>query len=253
MIIDCFTFFDEFDILEIRLHELDKWVDRFVLVECPVTFSGDEKPLWFEENKDRFKPFLHKITHLISPVPAANDKWVRIKSQIDFPIHALAGCADSDLILNGDVDEIPRGRDFTLTNIGCKGYAVFIQRNYFFYLNLQRPGGWPGTTLAPYWFVKDFGSLFDIKMSRRSGHAVKRGGWHFTKIGDIDSVALKMRSSGHYDLPSVQKMWKDKKFLRERMETSRRIKGRKLIVSPIEDHPEWFLGNIDRFKHLLTE
>lgn len=57
MIVDCFTFFNEFDILEIRLHEMDPWVDLFVLVESAETFSGNSKPLWFEENQHRFKSF----------------------------------------------------------------------------------------------------------------------------------------------------------------------------------------------------
>ena len=54
MIYDCFTFFNEFDILEIRLHEMNPWVDRFVLVESAETFSGNPKPLWFEENKQQW-------------------------------------------------------------------------------------------------------------------------------------------------------------------------------------------------------
>jgi len=257
MIVDCFTFFNEFDILEIRLHELDKWVDRFVLVECPETYSGEKKPLWFKEYKneyDRIKPFMSKLTHLVAPPPEnPRNVWDRIKAQTDYLMTALTDCANDDLILVGDVDEIPMGKDFKLVKIDCRGYSVFIQRQYFFYFNLRRPGGWPGTILLPYWLVKDFDSLYDVRMKRRSGHAVKSGGWHFTKIGDIDSVALKLKSSGHYNLPSVKRMWSDKKVLRDKMDGSRKIKGRQLFVSSIDDHPKWFLENVDRFKHMLTE
>lgn len=54
MIIDCFTFFNELDVLEIRLRELDGVVDRFVLVEATLTHQGKPKPLLYAENKERF-------------------------------------------------------------------------------------------------------------------------------------------------------------------------------------------------------
>ena len=57
MIYDCFTFFNEFDLLEIRLNELDSVVDKFVLVEATKTFSGLDKPLYFNENKNKFNKF----------------------------------------------------------------------------------------------------------------------------------------------------------------------------------------------------
>lgn len=257
MIIDCFTFFDEYDILEIRLHELDKWVDRFVLVECRETYSGEKKPLWFETNKKRFESFLPKIVHLIAPPYGATDNfWHRIKNQIDYCQKALTNCVSEDLVLIGDVDEIPKGQNFIQAQlIDGLDMAVFVQKQYFFYLNLLRPGGWPGTILIKYDSLKNNfkNSLFGARKKRRGGHAVVSGGWHFTKIGDIDSVALKLRSSGHYNLPSVKKMWSDKKILHDQMEVSRRIKGRNLEVVPIDEHPKWFCQNIDKFKHLLTK
>lgn len=257
MIIDCFTFFDEFDILDIRLHELDKWVDRFVLVECSQTFSGEKKPLWFEKSKNRVKPFLPKIIHLIAPPlkEKTDDFWQRIKNQLNYCQHALSDCAPNDLILIGDVDEIPRGQDFTATTGAYADMRVFIQKQYFFYLNLQRPGGWPGTILIPYSGLEGYfnGSLHEARLQRRKGHSIKQGGWHFTKIGNVDSVARKLRSSGHYNMPSIKKMWQDKDYLRDRMEVSRAIKGRELMVSSVEDHPKYFRDNIDEFKHLLTK
>jgi beta-1,4-mannosyl-glycoprotein beta-1,4-N-acetylglucosaminyltransferase len=75
---DCFTFFNELDLLEIRLHELCRVVDTFVLVEAPWTFQGDTKPLFFDENKRRFRRFLPQIRHIIVPnEPETNDPWQR--------------------------------------------------------------------------------------------------------------------------------------------------------------------------------
>jgi len=61
MIYDCFIFFDELDLLEIRLNELDLYVGQFVLVETDETYQGAEKPLYYQENRKRFEKFVHKI------------------------------------------------------------------------------------------------------------------------------------------------------------------------------------------------
>ena len=67
--IDCFIFFNELDLLEIRLHELDGVVDEFMLIEGTRTHQNKPKPLFFEEAKDKFSDFLPKINHVVV------DKW----------------------------------------------------------------------------------------------------------------------------------------------------------------------------------
>ena len=54
MTYDCFSFFNELDLLEIRLNVLKDAVDKFVLVEAGETHSGKPKPLYFKENEARF-------------------------------------------------------------------------------------------------------------------------------------------------------------------------------------------------------
>ena len=73
---DCFMFFNELDLLEIRLNTLAPHVHKFVLVESPYTFSGKEKPLYYEKNKNdpRFAGFKDKITHIIHDEPVG-DVW----------------------------------------------------------------------------------------------------------------------------------------------------------------------------------
>lgn len=65
MVYDCIPFFNEIDILNLRLHILDPYVDRFVIEEATTTFSGQPKTLCFEQNKALFKPFLSKITYVV--------------------------------------------------------------------------------------------------------------------------------------------------------------------------------------------
>ena len=65
MIYDTFLFFNEFDLLDIRLHELDAVADKFVLVEATRTHSDQPKPLYYAENRERYAAFHDKIIHVV--------------------------------------------------------------------------------------------------------------------------------------------------------------------------------------------
>src|SRR3954454_8513585 len=110
MIYDCFTFFNELDVLEIRLHVLEEVVDRFVLVEARQTFQRGAKPLYYAENRDRFAAFADRIDHVVVdefPDEAigafACEAWQRNSIQ-----RGIRSAATGDTILVSDADEIPR-------------------------------------------------------------------------------------------------------------------------------------------------
>ena len=63
MIYDCFIFFNEFDLLEIRLNELDNIVDKFVLVEANFTHSSKEKPYYGGPNSG-IRQLLHRLLQI---------------------------------------------------------------------------------------------------------------------------------------------------------------------------------------------
>jgi beta-1,4-mannosyl-glycoprotein beta-1,4-N-acetylglucosaminyltransferase len=107
---DCFTFFNEFKQLEIRLNELDGIVDYFVLVEATKTFSGQKKPLYFFENCENVAPFLKKIIHVVvddMPDPVNGNRWPLEEYQRNCIQKGLSNCSPNDIIIISDVDEIP--------------------------------------------------------------------------------------------------------------------------------------------------
>ncbi len=114
MLFDCFTFFNELDLLTIRLQEMASVVDRFVLVEATKTFQGDPKPLHFADNKHLFAPFLDKIIHVVVDFPEVVDNdlsrksqaWGREEYQRDAIARGLAAAGPDDFVMIGDVDEI---------------------------------------------------------------------------------------------------------------------------------------------------
>lgn len=106
-IYDCFQFFNELDLLEIRLNVLNDHVDYFVLTESTVTFSGLNKPLYYQENKDRFEKFNDKIIHVVVEDTPDGNPFERDVFQKNAIIRGLQDCEDDNIILTSDLDEIP--------------------------------------------------------------------------------------------------------------------------------------------------
>jgi hypothetical protein len=110
-VIDCFIFYNELDMLEFRLNDLNDLVDYFVLVECIKTHSNNDKELYFENNKTRFSKFLDKIIHIIvkDNIPQTSNSMDRENYQrncIDEGIKKLS-LNNDDIIIIADLDEIP--------------------------------------------------------------------------------------------------------------------------------------------------
>jgi len=116
-IVDCFTFYNEFDLLTYRLNILNPIVDYFILVEARQTHVGKDKELFFEKNKERYAEFKDKIIHIVVDLPikfsdidmAKNEQWINEKFQRNCIKNGLdtLKLEKDDLILICDLDEIP--------------------------------------------------------------------------------------------------------------------------------------------------
>lgn len=109
-VFDCFPFFNELDVLEIRLTELDPLVDYFVIVEATLTHTGKPKPLYFDENRGRYNRFSRKIIHVVvDDLPSEpSDHWGREISQRQAIMRGLELARPDDRIITSDCDEIPK-------------------------------------------------------------------------------------------------------------------------------------------------
>lgn len=161
---DCFPFFNELDLLEIRLHTLAPLVDTFVIGESPLTYRGEPKPLFYLENKDRFRQFWPKIRHvIIEDLPAQKgfaENWQRETFQRGALQRGLPDALDSDFVMMSDLDEIPRPDQIqhalTLPH-SSRLLRIFQMRFFAYYANCEpRPNldWWNGTALATYGLVR---------------------------------------------------------------------------------------------------
>src|SRR6266446_2702387 len=137
MIYDCFTFFNELELLEIRLNELDNVVDKFVLVEGTVTFTNQPKELFFKDNSHLFKKFLPKIIHIIvndSPNVFANP-WLIEEYQFNSILKGLTKAKKNDTILLSCVDEIPNADVILRYKNKPADHKILLQKRSYYYLN----------------------------------------------------------------------------------------------------------------------
>jgi beta-1,4-mannosyl-glycoprotein beta-1,4-N-acetylglucosaminyltransferase len=208
MIIDSFTFFNELDILEIRLKELYNVIDYFVLVESPQAYSGVKKPLFFEENKKRFSKYLDKIVHvkldglppLISDTEL-NRFWLQHyqRNQILGGLIRL-DLSQNDIVMISDVDEIPHKKVIEKIDniISYDKVLVFKQLLLPYYLEGEPEYDdveWLGTTAFRYQMcgkylpqdlrtiIVNAGRIYNQSYANEKTVFVDNAGWHLTYFG----------------------------------------------------------------------
>ena len=229
-IFDCFMYFDEDVVLDLRLNTLDKYVDYFIIVESTFTHRGDKRNLKFDHKK--FEKFKDKIIYLtFDKEPEGieevyeNDNEIekskkyilnaakRENGQRDYIINGLKKAGPEDLILISDVDEIPNLEGINLKNL--KEKILMFQQDMFYYkFDLKLPNMiWSGTKgckkknlLSPQWLrnIKDKKySLFRLdiifsKVKYNSIKFIKNGGWHFSNIKSPKEIEHKLKSYLHH-------------------------------------------------------
>jgi len=227
---DCFPFYNEFEVLKIRMEELWDVVDYFVLVELVTTHKGIPKPLYFEENRAQFTKYLDKIIHVVvrdlpEDAPVIDEKnlqawnyrdvkaWTREHYQRNCIMRGLSSCRNGDIVIISDVDEIPRSALFpqilaqlskSETESLKKGQAgvnaiALVQPINYFHLNKPSPTdphhtGWKGSVFTNYQNLKQTTPQY-LREHRWEFPSIPQGGWHFSHMGGRDKVKLKKAST----------------------------------------------------------
>ena len=229
-IFDCFMYFDEEVVLEVRLNVLNDFVDYFVIVESKFTHKGERRELRFEHKKfEKFKDKIIYITHEEQPkeIQIINDddsndekstKYIfnaiyRENSQRNLITKGLLKAKENDIILISDVDEIPNLENINFSKINKK--IILFKQNMFYYkFNLYLPNFiWTGTKackkkdlINPQWLrnIKDrkysflrFDTWFS-KSKYKSIEYIANGGWHFTNIKNASEIEYKLKSYLHH-------------------------------------------------------
>ena len=192
-IFDCFPFFNELELLELRLMTLNKVVDYFVLVEANRTQTGRRKEFIFENNRNRFKKYLDRIIHVkIEDIPKldkSKDIWTIEYFQRNCITRGLSSAQTEDKIMISDLDEIP-DPDRILQVKDNNDTITFSQHLFYYYINCMSPRNWNGSIITPFENMPLPQEL--RKLARRGINRIENGGWHYSYMGGVDRIKEKL-------------------------------------------------------------
>jgi beta-1,4-mannosyl-glycoprotein beta-1,4-N-acetylglucosaminyltransferase len=252
-IFDCFMYFDEDIVLDVRLNYLDKYVDQFIIIESEYNHKGEKRAPLFDINK--FKKFENKIKYILTNnIPPgienikANDNeseiyrksifnaWKRENLQRNQISEGLSDAQEEDWVIISDLDEIPNLSEIKLKNIN-DNFVFFKQDMMYYKFNLKLEDyTWVGSKAckmknleSPQWIrdIKDRKYSWwrvDAYFSKRKYSDilfVENGGWHFSYLKRPKDIEKKLKSYLHhidYDLnpvgeEGIQEMINNKKTI----------------------------------------
>ena len=229
-IFDCFMYFDEDEVLDVRLNFLDKYVDYFVIVESGYNHKGEKRDPQFDLSK--FKKFKDKIIYILkNEIPEGIEKikdddneneqyrksiynaWKRENLQRNRILEGLTDANPNDWIIISDLDEIPNLEKINFNNINQK-LIFFNQLMMYYKFNLKLDNFiWIGSRackfkdlVSPQW-LRDIKSKkfywwrVDILFSKKKYNNIKfvdDGGWHFSYLKTPDKIEKKLKSYLHH-------------------------------------------------------
>lgn len=251
-IFDAFIFFNELEMLKIRLNVLSSVVSNFILVEAPITHSGKEKPLYFNENKHLFSEFSDRIIHVKSNLPSEafdgiDINWTRERAQrsvIDIVLKKVA--LPEDFVLVSDVDEIPNPDTLLYIIKNYSGPINFLQTAYYYKLNWLHNTLWRGTGLCRY-------SDYQAAERIRRCASVKEtclSGWHFSFMGGVDAIKTKIQSFAHQEF-NTQKVLSNVEYnVNNQFDIfeERQTRSKFLSISPFGSLPKYISDNVDYYR-----
>lgn len=192
---DLFPFFNELDLLELRLAELRPLFPVHCLVELPRTFTDLPKPLYYQENISRFQrqenviDFHTPQAYPSGPHPTVD--WFQRRELAFF----LSAASPNDIIMLSDVDEIPNRETVqTVIDAGLGHPVTLVQDLFYHRVDLKDPGKWLGTVIAPRHCLGKDPDLQALRENRGQFPQIHNGGWHFSWLGDEDAIAKKLEA-----------------------------------------------------------
>jgi|TARA_B100001059_G_C17774721_1_gene550538 beta-1,4-mannosyl-glycoprotein beta-1,4-N-acetylglucosaminyltransferase len=259
-IYDCFQYFNEDHIVDLRLNILDKYVDHFVISESTKTHQGENKKLNFDVKK--FPKFKNKIRFVVADYKkninfsnhTGGESPIE-QHQRNFLIEGIKDASPEDMIILSDSDEIP---DLTKINSIDKNkkYIAFSQKMFMYKLNLQNidESNWIGSKITKKKYISSMQELRNLKFKKypfwridKKNLQIIKGGWHFSFLQTPQQILTKIKSFSHGEFNNGYINEKDinKKILKNEDIFSRGIKLKKINLD--ESFPNHILENKEKY------
>lgn len=279
-VFDSFIFFNELDLLDLRFNILNDVVDYFVITESPWTVSGNSKPLYYLENKERFSKFEHKIIHNITEeIPndysdymdkkkyhtpmGGNDlngtpyreypiRFQRAIFNRDSSIYGAVnfGIKDDDIILTSDADEIINPLVLEdLSWLDPNNHYVCLQKAFYYKLNYLYQDDWMGTRISTFKTLSNY-SVDLLRNMHKDAYRIEQAGWHWSFFGDADNFRLKLASYEHTENNVETNTANAERKIDEGIDPF----GRSIQIKTIpidESYPEYVINNQEKYSEFI--
>ena len=259
-IYDCFQYFDEDHMVDLRLNILDQYVDYFVISESTKTHQGKDKKINFDIKK--FSKFKKKIKFIV----ADYNESINFKNHIggESPIEqhqrnslikGIEDASSEDLIILSDSDEIP---DLTKLNEikNNKKIIAFSQKMFMYKINLQNidESNWIGSKITMKKNITTMQNLRNLKFKKYPFWRIDKynlqtikGGWHFSFLQTPDQILNKIKSFSHgeFNINNI-----NEKIIEEKILKNEDILGRGITLkkTPLDSsYPSYILENKEKF------
>ena len=247
-IFDCFIFNHEVELLEIRMNILNDYVDKFVITEGNMTFSGLPKESHFLNNKDRFAKWEDKIILNQIELPDLEGPWHR-------EIYSRNAMVRPDIFNDGDEIPNPEILEHASEWVSDDTHFTFEQSCYAYWINNLYSNKWFGSRAATYKHIKNT-TVDDIREgtedeNKISGSIITNGGWHFTYLGNEEHIRQKINSfcDRQFDIPEVTEN------ISKNLESGQDVLNRSHIsyqrVELDESFPQHIIDNQEKYSHLI--
>ena len=263
---DCFIFFNENMLTEIRFNILNKYVDYFVICESYYDHRGNVKGYLFDIKK--FENFKDKIIYLkIEKFPDNIGIWERQDYQRNYLLRGLKNINKKDIVIYSDADEIINPKliakcaDIKNNVVICNQYCFYYKLNL---LSDQYKKTWQGSRIVKFEFLKSFSWLRSIdkknlKYSFFRFDKFKRiqifedGGWHFSYLMSEKEIQKKIKAWTHSELDTAEN--NNLETIKDRVRSNKDLFGRNITLTKIKftkDHfPEHIIENKEQFKNWI--
>ena len=203
---DCFTFFNELELLELRFMTLYDHVDHFVLVEAASSHSGKPKEFVFEQNQHMFEKYMDKVRYVKCTLPhtqentpsfSSRHSWGNENYQRNAIMEGIKDSDPEDFIIISDLDEIPNPTGI-MEGINDKHWEQFLmdQKLTYYYVNCKAGQNWHGTAVLKRKLLVTPQRVRDTR--HHPPRVVENGGWHYSYLGGVEKIMEKMNSYAEY-------------------------------------------------------
>lgn len=280
-IYDCFTFYNEFELLELRLELLYNYVDFFVIVESNKTFQNKDKPFYLDDKIDLFEKYLPKIRRVkvVDEIEYNGDgDWSIEFYQRNCIARGLYDAEADDMIMVSDIDEIPTPSVINnvltkkVTILKCNGKSflellkcaplrllinnvhvrdilddmpvVFRQKMSYYFVNYKCNQIWNGTIVVKF---KNFTTPQKLRRRRWTLPVVENAGWHFSYLGGVKRIRKKLSAIVRERLDVTNYDLIDDDYITKCLNEGKDLYGREDHKYELIDEDEIDIPNIKEF------